>query len=239
MHSTTYVLLLTAVSTAAFHTLIPDHWLPFVLIGRARRWSLARTAAVSGVSALVHTMLSVALALAALGVGIESARVLGHRLEEASAVLLISFGLVYALWAWRKGGHFHPGGSLLHRRGETGACAGAEGDGASEHLHYHADTEMIRGGSTRGELFVALIVGLNPCVLVMPILLAAADRGPGAIGAVSAAYCVTTIALMVGFSLAGVAGTRGIRIPGIARHMEAASGILIALVGFVFWLSGG
>ena len=30
------LLLLTAAATAAFHTLIPDHWLPFVLVGRAR-----------------------------------------------------------------------------------------------------------------------------------------------------------------------------------------------------------
>ena len=27
----------TAVATSVLHTLIPDHWLPFVLIGRARR----------------------------------------------------------------------------------------------------------------------------------------------------------------------------------------------------------
>jgi len=33
------LLLATAAATAAFHTLIPDHWLPFVLVGRARRWS--------------------------------------------------------------------------------------------------------------------------------------------------------------------------------------------------------
>ena len=80
------VLLGTAVSTAAFHTLIPDHWLPFVLIGRARGWSLRRTAALSGASAIVHTALSLALGLLALGIGVESAKLLGHRLEEGAAL---------------------------------------------------------------------------------------------------------------------------------------------------------
>ena len=34
--ATGYVLVSTAALTALLHTLIPDHWLPFLLIGRAR-----------------------------------------------------------------------------------------------------------------------------------------------------------------------------------------------------------
>jgi len=36
---------------------------------------------------------------------------------------------------------------------------------------------------------------------------------------------------MVGLSVAGVAGARRLPVPAVARHMEAASGVLIALVG--------
>ena len=43
----------TAISTAVLHTLIPDHWLPFVLIGRARNWSLRHTAILSSLSTLI------------------------------------------------------------------------------------------------------------------------------------------------------------------------------------------
>ena len=32
-----------AVATGVLHTLIPGHWLPFVMIGRARGWSAGRT----------------------------------------------------------------------------------------------------------------------------------------------------------------------------------------------------
>jgi len=42
------------------------------------------------------------------------------------------------------------------------------------------------------------------------------------------------IALMVGLSVAGVAGARLLPVPAAARHMETASGVLIALCGVVF-----
>lgn len=237
--TTTWVLLGTAVATAGFHTLIPDHWLPFVLAGRARGWSLRRTAAVSGGSALLHVGLSLALGVAAVGVGVGSARALGEELERVSSILLVAFGVAYAAWAWKKGGHFHPGGSLLHRHGEPEACGGAEGPGGHEHLHYHPDTALIRGTSGRGDRYLALIVGLNPCVLIFPILVATAEHGALAVAGVSLAYGATTVGLMVTLSVAGVAGARSIPIPGAARHMEALSGLLIAAVGAAFWLLEG
>jgi nickel/cobalt transporter (NicO) family protein len=227
---------LTAAATALFHTLIPDHWLPFVLVGRARGWSARTTAAVSGFSAVVHTLLSIALGLLALELGQFGARAVGERLERGSGLLLVVFGTAYALWAWRKGGHFHPGGGLLHGRNEKERCDGHEGSGGSEHLHYHADDAWIRSDAGKGAIPLALIVGLNPCVLLLPIMVATAAEGAGAVALVTLSYSVTTVALMVGLSVAGVAGTRRLPVPAVARHMETASGILIALCGTVFLL---
>lgn len=227
------MLLLTAAATAAFHTLIPDHWLPFVLVGRARGWTARTTAAVSGLSALVHTLLSIALGAVALRLGRAAANVAGARLERASAILLVAFGAAYALWAWRKGGHFHPGGALLHARDEKTPCDGHEGPEATAHLHYHADDSWIEGRAGKGSIALALIVGLNPCVLVLPLMLAAADGGFASVALVTSAYAATTIALMVGLSVAGVAGSRRIPVPAAARHMETASGLVIAAVGLL------
>jgi ABC-type nickel/cobalt efflux system permease component RcnA len=225
------LLLATAVATALFHTLIPDHWLPFVLVGRARGWTARETALWSGISAVVHAALSAALGIGTLKIGLEAARLLGERLESASGVLLLTFGLVYAAWAWKKGGHFHPGGALVHRTPEREACDGQEGPTHPDHLHYHADEALIRGGAGRGNLAMALIVGLNPCVLILPILLATAERGAGALALVTCAYALTTTGLLVALSVVGVAGVRRIPVPGAARHMETASGLLIAVVG--------
>ena len=230
------LLLVTAAATAAFHTLIPDHWLPFVLVGRARGWTARTTAAISGLSALVHTLLSVMLGVGALLLGQSVASVVGERLERGSGILLVLFGTAYAIWAWRKGGHFHPGGSLLHAPNEGAHCDGHEGPGSADHLHYHADDAWIGKEAGKGAVPLALIVGLNPCVLVLPIMVATVDQGAGALALVTIAYSLTTIVLMVGLSVAGVVGTRRIPVPPVARHMETASGILIAVCGAVFLL---
>lgn len=228
-----YMLLMTASGTAVVHTLIPDHWLPFVLIGRARNWSARTTAVVSAVSALIHVGLSVVLGLLTLGLGVAASEVIGQPLARAAGLLLVLFGLIYALWAWRKGGHFHPGGGLLHQDGQRPTCDGQEGDADPEHQYFHADVDLIRSRGKWTGLWLALIIGANPCVLLIPIMLIAAEQGSTMIALVSVAYAGPTVLLMVGLSVLGVAGTRRIRLPGAARHMEMASGLLIMFLGLL------
>lgn len=233
--TTLQVLLGTAAVTGMLHTLIPDHWLPFVLIGRARGWSVGRTVLLSGVSATVHVTLSFLLGLGGLWLGSATAAGLGESLEAAAGPLLVVFGAVYAFWSWRKGGHFHPGGALLHRH-VPAACSGAEGDANPDHLHYHADDGLIRERERFGGWTLVLLVGVNPCVLLVPLVLAGAGRGAGAVGLVVLAYGLPTALLMTVLSGLGVRWSRRIRLPVAARHMEPASGVLIALLGAALWI---
>jgi len=237
--TTAYVLLATAGGTALLHTLIPDHWLPFVLIGRARDWNARTTFLISGLSALVHVLLSVALGLMTLGIGLSAAEVIGETIHHAGALLLIIFGLAYAIWAWRKGGHFHPGGRLLHGHEESEPCDGSEGHSDPEHLHYHADDGLIHGRRGWSAIWLALIVGANPCILILPVMLATAGRGRMVFWLVVLAYSLPTILLTVGLSVFGVVGGRKIPVPLAAKYMEAASGLLIALLGLLFLLFEG
>jgi ABC-type nickel/cobalt efflux system permease component RcnA len=235
--ATTFALLSTAAATALLHTLIPDHWLPFVLIGRTRGWSISTVALASGLAAVIHVGLSVLLGVVALWIGIRAVDAVGHTLEGAGAILLMAFGLGYALWGWTKGGHFHPGGALLHRGDTEGACRGDEGPAHPEHLHYHADGGLIGDRVGRwGAVSLAVIVGINPCVLVLPVMLASVPRGPGTVALVAAAYALPATALMVGLSVIGVLARWPVRLPGAARYAEMASGLVIALLGLAFWL---
>lgn len=237
LDGTGYALASVAVGTALLHTLIPDHWLPFVLIGNARRWSITETLVVSGFAALVHVGLSIALGFGALGLGLGAGATFGGTLERASSVLLLGFGALYAAWALRKGGHFHPGGNRVHLAGQASTpCAGHEGPGHPGHLHYHADEPLIAGRGSAGAFWLALIVGANPCVLILPLILETAGRGTAALVAVCLAYAVPTAALMTGLSVLGVAGGRRVRLPLAARHMEVGSGLLIAALGLVLLL---
>ena len=234
--TTGYALMTVAVATALFHTLIPDHCLPFVLIGNARGWRVGTTVAVSGVSALIHVMLSILLGMLALAIGGVAASAVGETLERSGAVLLVVFGVGYALWAWRKGGHFHPGGARVHLETDDARCDGHEGDRNTEHLHYHADDQLIAGGAGPNAWWLAFIIGANPCVLILPVIMASASQGATAVVAVCIAYAIPSVLLMVGLSTLGVAGGRRFRLPLAARYMELISGLLIAALGVLILL---
>jgi hypothetical protein len=234
--TTGYALMSVAVATALLHTLIPDHWLPFVLIGNARGWGAGTTMTVSGVSALIHVGLSIVLGIVALAIGKVAASAVGETLERSGAGLLVVFGVGYAIWSWRKGGHFHPGGAKAHLEVAGASCDGHEGHGNPQHLHYHADDQLIAGKAGPDAWWLAFIIGINPCVLILPVIMASAAQGSRAVAAVCIAYAVPSMILMVGLSTLGVAGGRRIRLPLAARHMELISGLLIAGLGVLILL---
>ena len=44
-----WVLLITTFIVAATHTLSPDHWFGFVMLGRTRKWGIPKTLTVTGI----------------------------------------------------------------------------------------------------------------------------------------------------------------------------------------------
>ena len=107
-------LLLAAVSVALVHTLIGvDHYLPFVVLGKARRWSLGRVLGITALCGLGHCIGSILLGFIGIGLGFavgELEWVEGVR-GSLAAWGLIAFGLVYMSWALWRGprSHSHEG----------------------------------------------------------------------------------------------------------------------------------
>lgn len=216
-------LVLTTVITALVHTLIPDHWLPFVLVSRAERWTTRKTVVMTTVSASLHVALSIALGLVVVGAeqGAERAvRGLAERLESLTGWMLIVFGLSYMGWFLLRGGHIHSFGIHPHHRPDD------------------PEPEVRRGllkdisGHT-----LTFIVGFNPCILVIPCMYWAAQLNGLTLFAVSLAFAACTIASMVVVTLVGLKGTAGLTSPFLTRYGEAFSGALIALVGLAVLLA--
>ena len=69
--STVFVLLGTTASLAVLHTVLGvDHSLPFIVLGRARGWSLRRTLGITGACGVVHVASSVLIGLGGVALGI-------------------------------------------------------------------------------------------------------------------------------------------------------------------------
>lgn len=102
-------LMFAALTIGIVHALAPDHWLPFVMLGRAQKWSRLRLTLSTIIAGLGH--LTSGLLLGGLGVllGIAAERV---KLWEAmrgniASLLLIGFGLAYMVWGIKNYGKKH------------------------------------------------------------------------------------------------------------------------------------
>jgi hypothetical protein len=95
MNSTLFVpILATGFAVAFLHTIIPTHWLPFALVGRAQGWSRRKTLAVAAFAALGHTFTTLVLGALLTGMGLWIEHRFG-RLSLYIGGLLILVGLFH------------------------------------------------------------------------------------------------------------------------------------------------
>ncbi|MBL8621522.1 MAG: hypothetical protein JNK64_09470 [Myxococcales bacterium] len=195
-----------AASVGALHALAPDHWLPIAAVGRAQGWSTGRTARVALGCGLGHVTVSVLLGLIGLVTGRQAVTTLGGHTAAVSGVLLVGFGVAYALWG------------LRHAR-------------AHLHGHRHDHYDHVHAPARVGARALFAIYAADPCVAVIPILFAAAALSVPATVAIVATYELATIGTMVTLVAVARAGTARVQGPWVERWAASAAGVSIAVTG--------
>jgi hypothetical protein len=203
-----------ALSIGSLHTAAPDHWLPFAALARARGWSAGRTARVTLLCGFGHVTVSALFGLLGLLFGVAVLESLGERMSALAPLLLIGFGVVYALWGLKR--VFAP---RLHG-----------------HAHSHYDHVHEESRTSVRTLF--LLFAADPCVAVVPLMFAAAPLGPGKTLAIVLLYEVATLGTMLLLVLPARAGARLLHAPFLERYGDVAAGGVIVAVGVVVTLLG-
>ncbi len=168
------ILIPTAATVAFLHTLFgPDHYLPFIAMGKARRWSMGKTSLITVLGGTGHVLGSVVLGLlgVAAGIGIQKVTQVETMRGSIAGWLFMTFGLVYMVWGIRRAylnkphthAHLHADGSIhdhIHSHNE-------------EHVHVHDKQE--KKNITPWILFTIFVLG--PCEPLIPIVMYPAARG--------------------------------------------------------------
>jgi hypothetical protein len=202
-------LMVAAATVGSLHSIAPDHWVPFAAVARARGWSGARTARVTLLCGFGHVTVSAAMGLLGLWLGVSVLQAFGRRLESLAGILLVAFGLVYGIWGLR----------------------GAFGRRVHGHTHAHYDHVHDPSRATVCGLF--LLFSADPCVAVIPLILAAAPLGAARVAAVVVVYELATLVAMVALVLPARAGVNVVRAAWLDQYGDAAAGALIAAVGLL------
>jgi len=232
MASTAAIYATTASAIAALHALIPDHWLPFVLLGRTRKWSVAKTLALSSAGGLVHVFLAASLGWVTYTLGAGKAEALVNRIGGTIGILssggLALFGVIYGAASWYRERRHHPPGSVSVPEPDRSV--------SPPHHHGHLLERWFTGDLTG--LSLVLIIGVSPCALAFPILLAgAAALGVSGVLLVAMGFGVSTMITTLAVTLFALLSVRRLDFPFLTRYGDLISGILIGGVGTVLCLS--
>jgi sulfite exporter TauE/SafE len=229
------ILTVTAASIGLVHTLLgPDHYVPFIVLARARNWTKARTAVVTLLCGLGHVGSSVLLGTIGIAFGVAVSRLewIEAFRGNIAAWLLTAFGLVYLVWGVRRAFrskahshiHAHAGGEV-HAHDHTHEQA---------HLHPH-DQESTAKALTPWVLFTIFVFG--PCEPLIPILMyPAASESLFGVAVVAGAFGVVTIATMLTVVLLLSFGLQQLPTKGLERYSHALAGLAIFLCGVAIHL---
>ncbi|MGD2063925.1 MAG: sulfite exporter TauE/SafE family protein, partial [Nitrospirota bacterium] len=219
----------TAATIGFLHTVLgPDHYLPFVVMGRAGGWSRVRTLAVTAVCGVGHIAGSVLLGGVGGAAGIAVSRMAAFEAVrgDVAAWALIGIGAAYAAWGVRRALRNRPH-THLHHHGDGTLHAHAHTH-HRDHAHLHGSLDARK--MTPWLLFVIFVLG--PCEPLIPLLMVPAARH-SALGVawVAAVFGVVTIVTMVGLVLAGTLGVERLPLGGLERYSHAMAGATLCLCG--------
>lgn len=221
------LLLVNAATVAVIHTLVgTDHYLPFVVLAKARRWSLAKTAWITLACGLGHVGSSVVIGLVgyALGASLRHLNVIEEIRGQVAAWILVAFGVAYGAWG-------------LHRAIRAGRGGRAHGGIFHSHDHIHDPDTGKTISLTPWILFI--IFAFGPCEPLIPLFIyPAATSGWGAAFAVAAVFSLATLLVMLSVVLASSFGLRRIPLRTWGRFNHALAGASIALTGALIQLFG-
>jgi nickel/cobalt transporter (NicO) family protein len=220
----------TAASIGFVHTIIgPDHYLPFIFMAKARKWSILKTSWITIACGLGHVGSSVLLGFLGIGFGVALSKLEffeGFRGDLAAWAFVI-FGLGYLIWGIRRAilnkphhhVHYHDDGTM-HTHDHTHS---------SNHDHEH------KKNITPWILFTIFVLG--PCEPLIPILMyPAAESSLAGVFLISSVFSIATVTTMLAIVLLITYGISIVPLGKLERYTHVLAGAIVFLSGIAILL---
>lgn len=221
------LLSLTAASLGFIHTALgPDHYLPFIVLSKARNWTVSKTMWITFISGVGHVGGSVIIGLVgiALGISLNKLTFIEEFRGEIVGYLLIAFGLAYTIYGLYKfmknGGHHHLPNFLIPKSIRQ-----------IKHQVSHGMEEKVDETKlTPWVLFIIFVFG--PCEVLIPMLfIPAVQNSTAGIASVAILFGITTICTMMFIVYLGHLGSSFLKFKSKEKYMHLAAGLVILFAG--------
>lgn len=236
MNNDIVILSLTAASIGIAHTILgPDHYIPFIVMSKAGRWSRLKTFIITLLCGIGHVIGSIVLGLIgiSLGLALNKLETIESFRGDIASWALISFGLIYFIWGVRRAyknkphTHWHAHGKddvHTHKHTHNGG-----------HTHVHENEKVV--SLTPWILFTIFVFG--PCEALIPILIypSAAFSFSGLV-IVILIFSIATISTMLAIVMLSIYGLSFVPVSSIEKYTHAFAGIIILFSGVAIKIFG-
>lgn len=224
-----YLLYFTAASLGFFHTILgPDHYVPFIVLSKARNWSKSKTLWITFVSGIGHVGSSIILGVVGVALGVSISKLESVEAFRGVAVgwLLFAFGLIYLFYGLyrhfkSKGHHHHFFNLLLPKR-------------IRKMNHFStAENDLDKGEKSNITFWVIfLIFVFGPCEVLIPMLIfPAAQHSATGIATVAIIFGIATILTMLSIVYLGYKGAKFLNLKNKSEYVHIVAGLIIAFLG--------
>jgi hypothetical protein len=225
--SNTPALLAAAAGVGFGHAILPDHWVPLAVIGRTRRYPLARVARLSGLAGVAHVLVSLVLGGIVVVIGLQFRSVVEHAQDTIVGSLLIATGVGFiALQLSGRGrSHAHDDDGPNHHRDD--------GPDPNDHRDDGPDTNPRDDPGRAGlaAIMVPFGAAASPDLTILPVFLAAATAGAATAVGSLVVFAAVTIATIVGLTLLATFGGYQVRSEWLERWGNAITAAALVAIG--------
>jgi putative Mn2+ efflux pump MntP len=204
-------ILVGAFVVSTVHALMPDHWIPLVLISRAEGWSQRETMWISAIVTIPHMISTILLGMAIGLIGFQLSTTFELIMERIAPVIFILIGGFYIYKGLKSKEHHHHGD--------------------------HAAYEGLEGKPKKSIIsFLATALFFSPCVPIGSYFLVASPAGTTGLIAVSAIYLAVTLAVMLAMIYLGRKGIDRVRWSFLEHNENMITGAILVILGLFVYL---
>lgn len=174
-------ILVSGLFIAVFHSMIPTHWLPFVMAARTQRWPWSKTLSILLIAGFGHVIMTTLIGALLFSLGLGMYHSIQAYFLPVACLSIASYGAFQIYKHYKGEPHTH--------------CD-------HDHAHHHNHAEDLRLQSKDGWAVLSLLslLTFSPCESFLPIYLSAAGFGWQGFAYLSAVLAVGTLSTMVAFT---------------------------------------
>ncbi len=220
--STAPAVLAAAAGVAVGHAILPDHWVPLAVLGRTRRYPVARVARLSIAAGVAHVAFSLLLGAVIVVVGLQVRSLVEGTQNVIVGGVLIATGIAFLAVELTGRGHRHPHPHTHDDDHDHEPLAA---------LRHPLDTSEGHRAAGLAAVMVPFGAAASPDLTILPVFLAATTVGAAASVGALLVFSGVTIVTIVTLTLVATVGGYQIRGGWLERWGNRITALTLLVIG--------